>query len=225
MNYTKIANKTFFISNNRFIAFCRHILYVLLRNKIKKRGNSFCVKGLHYHNLFMFNGRNNTLSINNGSLLKNCFIRFRGNNNTIIIGKNCSLNGVSLVCLGDGCTIYIGDHCDVGKHSLIASGEGKTITIGDHALISYNVEIRNTDSHSILNLNGDRVNDAKDIDIGSYCWISCGSIILKGTRIGHDCVIGAHSVVTIKEPVDNCVLSGVPAKIIKENVKWVKDRV
>lgn len=40
------------------------------------------------------------------------------------------------------------------------------------------------------------------------------SIILKGTVIGNNCVIGAGSVVHGKFE-DNCVIAGNPAKVIK----------
>ena len=41
------------------------------------------------------------------------------------------------------------------------------------------------------------------------------SIILKGTTIGNNCVVGAGSVVHGTFG-DNCVIAGNPAKVIKE---------
>lgn len=54
--------------------------------------------------------------------------------------------------------------------------------------------------------------------IGDNVQIASGCKILGPVRIGNNVVIGANSVVT-KDVPDNCVVAGVPARIIRENVK------
>jgi acetyltransferase-like isoleucine patch superfamily enzyme len=44
-------------------------------------------------------------------------------------------------------------------------------------------------------------------------------MILKGVNIGNGAIVAAGAVVT-KDVPPNCMVAGVPAKIIKENVKW-----
>ena len=56
--------------------------------------------------------------------------------------------------------------------------------------------------------------DAKPIHIGDNCFIGCNSIILKGTKLGSGCVVGAGAVVS-GEFADNSVIVGNPAKCIK----------
>lgn len=51
--------------------------------------------------------------------------------------------------------------------------------------------------------------------IGDNVWIGWGSIILKGTVIGNNCVVGAGSLVAGKFP-DNVVIASNPGKIIRE---------
>ena len=51
------------------------------------------------------------------------------------------------------------------------------------------------------------------IKIGDNCFIGARTTILKNVTIGNNCIIGAGSVVTKSVP-DNCVVAGVPAKII-----------
>ncbi len=54
--------------------------------------------------------------------------------------------------------------------------------------------------------------------IGDNCYISTGVTILGPVKIGNNVTIAAGSVVTHDIP-DNCLVAGVPAKIIKENCK------
>lgn len=53
-----------------------------------------------------------------------------------------------------------------------------------------------------------------DIYIGDNCYISTGVTILAPVTIGNNVTIGAGAVVTTDVP-DDCVVGGVPAKIIK----------
>jgi len=53
--------------------------------------------------------------------------------------------------------------------------------------------------------------------IGDNVEISAGARILGPIRIGNNVIIGANAVV-VKDVPDNCVVAGVPARIIKENM-------
>lgn len=57
-----------------------------------------------------------------------------------------------------------------------------------------------------------------NIVIGDNCYIATGVTILGPVNIGNNVTIAANSVV-IKDIPDNCVVSGVPAKIIRQNGK------
>ena len=54
----------------------------------------------------------------------------------------------------------------------------------------------------------------KGIVIGANCWIGAKVTILDGTRLGNGCVVAAGAVVKGEFP-DNCIIGGVPAKVIK----------
>ena len=56
---------------------------------------------------------------------------------------------------------------------------------------------------------------AKPVTIGNDVWIGANCTILPGVTIGNNVVVAAGAVVT-KDVPDNCVVGGVPAKIIKE---------
>lgn len=53
------------------------------------------------------------------------------------------------------------------------------------------------------------------IKIGDRVWIGDKVTILPGVRLGSGCVVAANSVVTKSFP-ENCIIGGVPAKLIKQ---------
>lgn len=50
--------------------------------------------------------------------------------------------------------------------------------------------------------------------IGDNVKLSTGSMVIGKVTIGNNCVVAPNAVVTKSEP-DNCIVGGVPAKIIK----------
>ncbi|GAM59552.1 O-acetyltransferase [Vibrio ishigakensis] len=67
--------------------------------------------------------------------------------------------------------------------------------------------------------------EIKEVSIGRNSFIGYGAVILPGTILGEQCVVGANSVVRGKFP-SFAVIAGNPAKIIKrydqEKDKWIK---
>ncbi len=53
------------------------------------------------------------------------------------------------------------------------------------------------------------------IRIGNSVWIGANVSILKGAQIGDGCIIAANAVVTEGIYPPNCLLAGVPAKVVK----------
>ena len=104
-----------------------------------------------------------------------------------------------------GSTIYVMQRIEIGKNVLIG-GNYKIIDNDFHPL---SVEKR---------LPRQKVEDIKKspIKIRDGCFIGANSIILKGTILGKNCVVGAGSVVSGHFP-DNVILAGNPARIIKNN--------
>jgi len=91
------------------------------------------------------------------------------------------------------------------------------IEIGDNCLIGANVKIIDNDFHPIdpvARLNSDPNIPHAPVTIGKNVFIGMNSIILKGTVIGDNCVVGAGSVVHGKFE-DNCIIAGNPARAVK----------
>jgi len=53
--------------------------------------------------------------------------------------------------------------------------------------------------------------------IGDNVYIATGAKVLGAIKVGSNVVIGANAVV-IQDVPDNCVVAGVPAKVIRENI-------
>lgn len=194
-------------------------------------------------------GIGNKIVFGNSLLLtdtNNTTIRIQGNNNKIIIGNKCTITNSSFFIRGNENKINISSKCscmmtdfhieqncntlEIGKfttmhgrngnHILFELDEGKSIIVDEDCMISNGIVFRNSDSHSILNINGNRINSAQDIHIGNHCWIGLKSIILKGTKIPDNTIIGAGSLCNKKFEENNTIIAGVPAKIVKSNVNW-----
>ena len=69
-------------------------------------------------------------------------------------------------------------------------------------------------------MDGQRINLSKDIIIGDHVWIGQQVVILKGSNIGAQSIIGTRSLVTGKQFEKGVVIAGSPAKVMKENVTW-----
>lgn len=164
-------------------------------------------------------GKNNVIVIEKACRLRNCIINVYGDNNTIIIENDCELKGLNIWC-SDGSKIFIKRNVHIVDNTHIASTEGKQIKIGERCLFASNTVIRNGDSHSILTMDGTRINYARDVVIGDHVWFGQNVTVLKGTQIGKDCIVGANSVLSGKCYSDNLLIVGNPGKVVKENVTW-----
>ena len=134
----------------------------------------------------------------------------------------------------DGGNILLEGNCNhfvVGKDTKfcgkihIAILEGTKVCIGERGLFSSDITIRTGDSHSVLDLKGERINKSKDITIGEHVWVANHVLITKGAKISNDCVVGTGSVVTKGSEENNVVLAGSPAKIVKREITWCVERV
>ena len=198
------------------------------------------------HNTKKIKGKNNEIDFKT-SFIKNCNITIIGNNNKIIFGDMCYLINTKISIYGDNNEIILGNKVyvnsgdfyledsnnklEIGEHTTfsgnthLAITEGKSINIGKECLFSSNVVFRTGDSHSILNEENERINCAKDIYIEDHVWFTQNTTILKGVKIKKDSIVATGSIVTKEFEKSNIILAGSPAKIIKENINWNKERM
>lgn len=194
-------------------------------NKIRrKRCNKLIVKGMMKHCKITFGGKNNTVEIQNGAILKNCTMRISGNNNHVVFGEKSLAKGADLCTEDDNNSIIIGQRTHLCGQIHLAAIEGTKIIIGEDCLFSSGIVFRTGDSHSILDLDGNRTNPSQDIVIDRHVWLGHRVLINKGVRIGANNIVGTAALVTKSFPETNTVIAGVPAKVVKENIDWRAER-
>ena len=108
-----------------------------------------------------------------------------------------------------GCCVNLGENV-FANHGLTVMSIG-TITIEYGVMLGPEVGLF-TVNHEPKNI---RVIKTKEIYIKKNAWIGARVNILPGVTIGENAIVGTGSVVT-KDVPDNCVVVGVPAKIVKE---------
>lgn len=171
-------------------------------------------------------GTGNKIIVGNGSCIHGCNISFWGSNCTLEIKPNTHLNGVSFWFEDVGGFISIGTNTTMESGCQFASVEGTKIIVGDDCMFSHDVDVRTTDSHSILNYKGERINPSEDIFIGNHVWIGIRSTLLKGCMLHNNSVVASCSVVTSKTmSQENTIVAGVPAKVIKSEINWKRERI
>lgn len=131
----------------------------------------------------------------------------------IMCGKKVILyKNVGLYLDTDEAVISIGDNSYINQRTEIKCMS--SVTIGDNTAIAWDCSIMDTDYHSI---NGQEI--SRPVKIGNHVWVGCKSVILKGVTISDGAIIAAGSVVTKDVPA-NCLVAGVPAKVIRRDVYW-----
>lgn len=150
--------------------------------------------------------------------LDNMNIKFFGSNAKIIIGGEVRVaNELNIEC-GNNAAVIIGDKSSFDKTTL-CSAYG-SIEIGEDCMFSYEVFIRNHDSHFIFDAEtGNRINYGRSIKINDHVWIGQNAILLAGFTIGNDSIVGAGSISSSAFP-ERVVIAGNPARIIREGVTW-----
>ena len=99
----------------------------------------------------------------------------------------------------------------IGKESVFGHGgigvvlHPKSI-IGNHCIIGQGITV------------GGKSREVNVPVIGDHVYIAAGARILGDVKIGNNVFIGANAVV-VKDIPDNCIVAGIPAKIIRENIK------
>lgn len=225
MNMNKKNFIKLLLKNKRFLFVISYIYSFPSYLKIRcKPGNKIYWKGTFFKKTkIVVIGKNNLINIHPENQLKNCLIYILGSNCSIEINEHCKLTNLELWIEDDNGIIEIGKRTTVeGGH--FASTEGKEIKIGEDCMFSSNVEIRNGDSHSIFSKSTKkRINYAKSVYIGNHVWLGADSKVLKGSTIQSGSIVATGAIIS-GNVNENSIYAGVPAKLVKQDVFWLRER-
>jgi len=137
----------------------------------------------------------------------------------LVIGTRCNIGAFSRFVVSSnfqnlGELIEIGNNVAIGAYSSIGGSGG--VTIRDNTIIGQYLSCH-PENHLFSNPDKfirEQGTERKPIIIGDNCWIGAKVTILSGVTIGKNVVVGAASLVNKNVP-DNCIVAGVPAKIIR----------
>lgn len=110
---------------------------------------------------------------------------------SFVLGRHTTWRKRFSVMIDKEAKVEIGDNCFFNNDCSINAN--RLIKIGDGAIFGENVKIYDH-NHKFADLNmaiKDQGFSVSEVVIGKHCWIGSNVIILKGSKIGDNCVIGA----------------------------------
>ena len=121
------------------------------------------------------------------------------------IGKQFKMRDGAKIRVRKGGKCIIGNNTSINSNNMIACHD--SIEIGDNCQFSPNVQIYDHD-HDFRDPEGLGALRYKTtpIKIGSNVWIGANVVILRGTEIGDDCVVGAGSVIKCVFPKGSVII-------------------
>lgn len=144
---------------------------------------------------------------------------------TLFVGPHAKIDNLTVQSFDDNNRIHFGAGCTVNTGNLLVQGVDKSIFFGHDCMFLTNFHARTSDSHSIFSYcTGERINCDRSIKIGDHTWIGRSCIINKGVEGDDDVVLGQGAIVN-GVLIGAAIYAGVPARMIKNNVSWDRDRV
>lgn len=185
---------------------------------------------------FTFRGtievRNNSrLVIGDNVIIDNANPWLVANDAVCEIGTNCKFKKSGLINVLDYAELYIGEKSTFENNYHMSIQEETKCKFGNDCMASNDLIVRTNDGHTIFdnekkeNINTvSEIRSKRQIILGNHIWLGQRSALLYNTQIGDNTIVGLGSVVKGKFG-SNCMVAGVPAKIIKRNVSWSRRKV
>ena len=129
-------------------------------------------------------------------------------------GRGVAIGSGTTVTVRNGAKLVLGKMVSFNADCKVACHE--KIGIGDYTIFGPNVLIYDHD-HIFDAQSGVRKKEyvTSPVKIGKHCWIGGGAIILRGTVIGDNCVIGAGTVVKGEYPDGSLIVNERKTKVIE----------
>lgn len=134
-----------------------------------------------------------------------------------------------------GCKVSYGSTIELLSNAIFDTGYftmnsfstlvvAEKVVFGQDVMISRNVILYDSDFHALLDEKGKVTNYSEPVVVGNHVWISAKVIVLKGTKIGKDSVIGANSIVKGKIPAGVIYHTSFEEKSRVNNGTWSREK-
>ena len=135
----------------------------------------------------------------------------------LIVSENVQMARGTRIIIGNQGVMQIGEHfwC-TGDCFFNCTTK---ISIGDNNMYGWNISFNTTDGHHVYD-NGVMKPMEGDITISNHVWIASNCHIAKNTFIADDCVVAQQSLVGKRFEQPKCLIGGIPAKLLKDNITW-----
>lgn len=177
---------------------------------------------------FVFCGVNNRFLFSKWKTVKKMNFYVYGDNNEIIIKTDKVFLGKIFVgmpdCPVNSCRVIIEEEATSNGAIICLLEDNSSVIIGEDVMLADNIKIYASDTHTILNAQNQLINIGQQVNIGKHVWLGTGVLIAKNSIIADGCVVGMGSVVAGKFTEPNCVIAGNPAKVVKRDICWNRER-
>lgn len=209
-------------SNNEKIKGENNKVFILSKNgKVKEL--DYLINNLDIE----IEGNNNIITIPEDVNWLDSKISIYSNNNEIDMRYSNHLVKLDIyIKHGDNQKIFIDEYFSSGGCNIYGIEKDSKCTIGKDCMFSTDVTILSGDGHVIKDIKTDEViNINNGINIGDHVWVGKFAKIIKNVNIPNNSVVGINSLVTQQFTEPNVIISGIPARIIKSNIKWERESV
>lgn len=168
------------------------------------------------------------IHLGKNTVLRNCNISVRSKAELIVydsVWTETYTNSFQRIIVRPYGKVIIGKGTSIGHSFNVLCPKNTEIIIGEDCLFSWNLTVVSNDGHTIFDVKKNKAvnvsdnNETRRVEIGNHVWIGANCTILYETYIGEGCIVGASSLVKGKYP-NNCMISGMVAKVVKLDVAW-----
>ena len=205
----------------RFINIFRNEVYIVDNKQIRRCFFPF-FKGLK----FEFDRNGNKIYINKTAKFRKSLLHLSCHNAEIKLGNGLYHSTIINCKCGNNQKLTIKDNFSTVGTTFELNETNTSIEIDENCMFSYNTVFWPTDGHAIINIGENLAyNTPKKIKIGKHVWLGNNVKITKGACIPDNTVVALGTVVSkdfSKE--SNIIIAGNPAKIIKHNINWNREK-
>ena len=171
----------------------------------------------------IFRGKNNILYIDKDVIIAESVLNFDGDNSVIFLGSSSRQYKLSLTIRYNSYA-YFGKNCSFNGLLRCILSEERNIFIGNDVMFSFGIWLRISDPHLIYDsFTHTRINPTKSIYIGDHVWVGQDVLILKDSYVGSGSILAARTVLSSKIVPSNSLYGGVPAKMLKTGIFWLRN--